>query len=44
MDFGDIFDMFGDISGGCLVGAAVLLALLACGACALGLVLIGAFN
>ncbi|MEZ4523771.1 MAG: hypothetical protein R3A46_19365 [Thermomicrobiales bacterium] len=43
MDFGDLFDIFGDISGGCLVGVAVLLALLACGACVVGLLLINAF-
>jgi hypothetical protein len=39
----DFLDIFGDISGGCLVGVAVLLALLACGACVFGLVLINAF-
>ncbi len=44
MDFGDLFDVFGDISGGCLVGLAVLLVLLACGACFLGIVLISSFN
>ncbi len=43
MDLGDIFDVFGDISGGCLIGVAGLLALLACGACVLGLALIGSF-
>jgi hypothetical protein len=40
----DLLDMFGDLSGGCLIGVAVILALLACGACALGVLLIGAFN
>ena len=43
MDLGDVFDVFGDLSGGCLVGVAVLLLLLACGACVFGLVLINAF-
>jgi hypothetical protein len=43
MNLGDIFDVFGDISGGCLVGVAVVLLLLACGACVLGLALINAF-
>jgi hypothetical protein len=40
MDLGDIFDVFGDVSGGCLIGMAVLLVLLACGACGIGLVLV----
>ncbi|HLT19420.1 MAG TPA: hypothetical protein VKZ96_08195 [Thermomicrobiales bacterium] len=40
----DLLDLFGDLSGGCLLGIAVIFALLACGACLLGVLLIGAFN
>jgi hypothetical protein len=43
MDFFDIFDVFGDMTGCCLVSAAVLLLLLACAACVVGSMLIGAF-
>ena len=43
MDFFDIFDVFGDMTGCCLVSAAVFLLLLACAACLVGLALVGAF-
>ena len=43
MDFFDIFDVFGDMTGCCLVSAAVFLLLLACAACLVGLALVGVF-
>ena len=43
MDLFDMFDVFGDMTGCCLVSAAVFFVLLACASCVIGLVLIGAF-
>jgi hypothetical protein len=43
MDLFDIFDVFGDLTGCCLVSLALFMLLLACAACVVGLSLIGAF-
>ena len=43
MDLFDIFDVFGDMTGCCFVSLAVLLLLVACAACIIGLMLAGAF-
>lgn len=43
MDLFEIFDVFGDMTGCCLATAAVMLLMLACAACIVGLALIGAF-
>lgn len=43
MDLFDIFEVFGDMTGCCLVTAGLFLLLIACAACIIGLALIGAF-
>ena len=43
MDLFDIFDVFGDMTGCCFISLAILLLLLTCAACIIGLSLTNAF-